>query len=320
MKTKLTIEQRLEIYKTRNYPDISKYLTGNKIDPLNSTMKIVIPTYQRENMADKLTYNRIPDDLKSLTYFISRESRTKLLKSKFPNANIISIKDDNENIALTRQRILELFPDNKVLMIDDLVILEQRDPNNKYYSPSHSCTDEQYHELYDWMSYLLDYVTAVGVNPRQGQNRNTDSMINFDTRLYGVYGLRTDIFNKENIRFDQLYQIDNRCSTLEDMSYNLQLLSKGYENILITDFINNSSHSAPGGCTESRTLERNNASWETLQSLYPNFIKLRVDSGKSWGGNFKNIDRYEGIVSWKKVLKSYTGQLPPCYDDTYTEN
>lgn len=319
MKTKLTIEQRIEIYKTRNYPDISKYLTGNKIDKLNSPMKIVIPTYQREHIADQLTYNKIPDDLKPLTYFISRESRTELLRSKFPNANIMSIGDDNTNIALTKQRMVELFPNDKIFMVEDLSIFELRNPNNHLYNPD-LLTDEQYHQLYDWISYLLDYVVTVGINPRPGQNRNLEKMIELDTRIFGAHGLRTDIFNKEQIRFDQLYQINHDCCSLEDMAFNLQLLSKGYENIRIDDFINSTHHGAPGGCTESRTLDRNNTSWKTLQSLYPDYIKLRVDSGKSWGGEFKGKERFEGIIKWKKVLRSYTGKLPPSHDDTYTNN
>jgi hypothetical protein len=78
----------------------------------------------------------------------------------------------------------------------------------------------------------------------------------------------------------------------------LQLLRKGYDNIISHETVVDNVYDLRGGCHDERTVERSDAAAELLAELHPGLVKV-VE--KDYKGSVK---RKEVIVSWKKSLNA----------------
>ena len=289
------ISYRLECYKNRDYPVLSP--KGKKIEPLDSRMKIVIPTYMRED-AKRLVYDQLPEDLKEITYLFTKESRVPFLRKRFPKANIISLPEETHGIADTRQRVLDYFPNDKLWMIDDQVKLQKRGADFRVIGWA---TGEEIHEMYDWISYCLDFYAEVGVSGRPG-NDKYKGPLHENGRCYTCQGLRTDVLRNIGVTFSGMWK-ETGVIFLEDFYLTLSLLGKGYSNTVVYDFVSDAEHGQKGGNSVLRNVENNNEAWKCLAKTFPGLVKLRTVEGNSWHGDM-NTTRYEGTVSWAKAFST----------------
>ena len=293
------LEKRLQGYTDRVYPKFD--VKGKEIYASDSKMRVVIPTLLREQK-QKAVY-QFPEELYDVLYLATKEERVSELKKYNPGFKVLELPNDTKGIAQTRQRCIELLPQGKVWMMDDIIKLQKRSPD---YRVLGKASPEEVLELYDFVSKSLDYHVQVGVSDRPGNNRVEDWR-KYNQRSYTNYGLRTDILSQEGIRFDGMFQKDNDVIFYEDFYLTLSLLTKGYSNIILYDWVSShSGHQAKGGNSVYRNNERQKYSAEALCREFPDFVKLVQKEG-SWGKGMET--RWDVSVRWKKAFESSVDPL-----------
>jgi hypothetical protein len=143
----------------------------------------------------------------------------------------------------------------------------------------------------------LDEFAHVGIGSREGGNRLMGHRY-FNTRLQRVLAYRTDVLQREGIRFDRL-------PVMEDFDVNLSLLRAGYRNVMLNWIVNDQGGSnAPGGCSQWRTLDMQAAAARKLAELHYGFVRTVEKTTKTaWGGQ----TRLDVRIQWKKAYESSTG-------------
>jgi hypothetical protein len=92
-----------------------------------------------------------------------------------------------------------------------------------------------------------------------------------------------------------------RLSTHEDMDVCLQLLTKGFANKVNYTFVVDQKFGNPGGCTNERTVETNNADCYRLASFFPAYVRV---SEKNYAGS---VPRVEVVCQWARALRDARG-------------
>lgn len=294
----MSIENRIDCYRTREFRKFAPDVNGNTIGPLsNSPMKIVIPTLGRESK-QKVIYQIAPSLLQH-TFLATKKSHVAELHKNNPKFQILELPDETDGIADTRQRCLDLLPKGKVWMMDDIIKLQTR--NYEFRVLGHA-SYEEVEIMYDTISHFLDFYTQVGISDRPGNNRVRD-WCKTSQRSYTCYGLRTDVFENIGIGFDNMYRKNPEIKLFEDFYLTLSLLTRGYENLILYDFVSSHpGHQAKGGNSLYRTEELQRHCLEALQREFPQFVKLDKVSS-SWGKGMEG-ERTEARISWKKAFES----------------
>lgn len=263
-------------------------------------MPIVIPTYGRAKR--QKTFYNLPASLRNVTYLAIQEREKDLYWEH--HANTIVLPEHIRDIASTRDYLChEVWPRDKVIMMDDdLEFAVRRWPeNNKF----HDAFPEDIERMLDLLYVTLDGVAHVSVAPREGANRNTDEFL-FNTRSMRVLGYNTSVLVQEHILF-------RPYTFMCDFGVTLELLTKGYDGIVLNNFVNNQAGSdTTGGCSTQRTPELQAAAANYLQSAFPQFVTVvQKETKTSWGGGVRTDVR----VQWKKArLSAGKDSKPPLLD------
>ena len=190
-------------------------------------------------------------------------------------------------IGPTRQWICDAYGGHVLMLDDDLVFATRRlDDRTKF-------RDSTPEEIIDLIAEIEDTMNngyAHGaVAPREGGNRNTDSVL-FNTRCLRALFYNADILKKHNIRFTDM-------EVMEDFHVALSLLRLGHPSITLNHMVQNQNGSnLPGGCSVYRTLDVQARSAARLAELHPDFVKVVTKTTKTaWGGETRTDVR----VSWK---------------------
>lgn len=250
-------------------------------------MQIFIPTYGRSNAQH--TFRHLPKSLQKQTKLVVQFRERKL----YPNYDIEVLPKSIETVAPARQWIMQKLASSvKVVMLDDDLRFDARrmDDGGKFLV----ATDKQVEVLFKRIEKELDTYAHVGVLSREGGNRiMTPTVMN--TRMMRVLSYRTDIYRKEKIKFDRL-------PLQEDFDVTLQLLRKGYPNLVLCEWVNGQGTSgAKGGCSHFRTIELHNKNATMLAELHHPFVKVVEKETKgAWGGQ----PRLDVAVQWKKAFAS----------------
>lgn len=275
-----------------------------------SDMKIVIPTLMRET--EQRAYKQIPEDLLGVTYLATREDRVEILRSHHPDANILPLPMSIEGVAATRQFCIDNLPKGKVWMIDDRCKFHhKRSDDMKLLG---DIDHDEFRELYSTVSGLLDTYAQVGVAERIGNNRFPESVYE-NQRIYGCNALRTDILEQHRIRFDGMYQKDERIKLYEDFYLVLSILTKGMKNAVIYNFgFTHGGHQKAGGNSTYRTVELQKLCAEALASEFPRFVTVVQKNEKSPWGGMEN--RWDVRVQWKRAYQDSIQQTEPVKTET----
>lgn len=257
-------------------------------------MKIFIPTYGRHDRQH--TYNHLPKKLQARTTLVVQK-REAHLYSAFPNVEVLppSIK----TIAPARQYIHKALMDGgygipigKFVMLDDDLRFDFRrmDERGKFYV----ATEKQILELFRSIEKSLDKYAHVGVLAREGGNRVLESKREC-TRMMRVLAYDAKVLSEELIHFDRL-------PLQEDFDVTLQLLRKGYKNLVLCEWVHGQGTSnAKGGCSHFRTIEMHNENVKKLAALHPGFVSIVEKQTKgAWNGQA----RLDVMVQWKKAYES----------------
>jgi hypothetical protein len=118
------------------------------------------------------------------------------------------------------------------------------------------------------------------------------------TRGMQALGIDTRWFRDNGVNFDA-----GRVPPwlpMDDFHVTLQVLTKGMPNRVSLRYRTcPAPANAPGGCSEQRSLEKQNESARILQRLYPKYVKLRTK--KAWQG--MEGEMLDVTVQWKQAYK-----------------
>lgn len=215
-----------------------------------------------------------------------------------------------EGIGAKRQWILDQHPGRKVLMSDDDFRFTARmvDQPTRYfvtYEPAHI------ERMFTRLESMLDQVAMAGVTGKG--LANTLPYPTATGRIHGVLGFRKDILAEQSIRMDDF-------PFMEDFAVNLSLLSQGYPTAKLTThaYVEGPSN-APGGCSGSRTPNRQRAAALGLFEAFPEYVTIVRRNVPNWHGG----ERLDVRVQWAKALKQGRARrdllgLPPIPEPDWT--
>lgn len=243
-------------------------------------MRIYIPT--RGRVDRQVTLRSLPKTLLERTYLVAPKEEVKALKAIHPN---VLVQPSNiSNIAEKRHWILKQHEGDKLMMIDDDCAFYARGEKGllKEYA-----TDKILVKLFKWVEKSLDAYAHVGISSRMGNNHVEEDLVKNTRMMHALaYHVPTLL---ENVKF-------KRVLVREDFDYTLQLLRKGYENVVRYDVcVAPGSYGAIGGCSDERTVELSDEQAEKLASLHPGLVKVVQK-------DYKGVPRKEVIVYWKKAF------------------
>ena len=253
-------------------------------------LKIYIPTLNR--VGKQHTFQHLPEKLKKQTTLVCPLNEVKL-HTALNYQNVLGCAA--KGIGKTRQYILEHAAANgydKIVMLDDDLRFDWRrlDERGKFYV----ATEAQVLELFKSIETNLKNYVHVGVLAREGGNRcPTEFMKN--TRMLRVLAYNVPKFFAAEVRYDRL-------PVMEDFDVTLQLLRKGFPNLLLCNWVNGQgSSNAAGGCSTYRTMEVQEMGAKMLAKKHPEFVKLvRKQTKAAWNGQ----ERTDVMIQWKKAFES----------------
>lgn len=244
-------------------------------------MRIYIPT--RGRVGKQITLRSLPESLRRRTWLVVPTEEAGV----HAHENILVQPPSIRSIAEKRAWIMKQAHKTgieKLTMLDDDMGFYARGPKGllKEYA-----TDKVVEDLFKWIEDQLDDFAHVGISSRMGNNHVEED---FKTTTRMMHSLSYYLpVAMAHVKF-------NRVAFREDFDYTLQLLRKGYDNIVRYDVcVAPGTYGAKGGCFDERTVEKSNREAELLATLHPGLVKV-VDK------DYKGVPRKEVMVQWKKSL------------------
>lgn len=249
-------------------------------------MRIYIPT--RGRIGKQITLRSLPEALRQRAWLVCPKDEVKEHKNEHPNvlaqpASITTIAEKRHWIVKEAHKRGE----EKLVMIDDDCGFYARGPKGliKEYA-----TDKVVEGLFKWVEQQLDEFAHVGISSRMGNN-HVEEAVKRTTRMMHAFAFHVPMVLK-HVKF-------GRVAFREDFDYTLQLLRKGYDNIVRYDVcVAPGSYGAKGGCDAERDVAKSDAEAEKLAALHPGLVKVVQK-------DYKGVPRKEVVVQWKKAY---------CYD------
>lgn len=262
-------------------------------------MLILIPTYRRCSNNEAQTLKWLPPSVAATLIVRAHEQQpyAKLLKELKKPWEVHSIPEGAVNgIADTRNYILDIarkLGKTKVCMVDDDLrfLVRGKLPGNDVHL--RNCSDVDVEEMFRWLDTSLDKYAHAAVSMREGNNR----VPGINAYVEATRGIRIVAYNLNMIgscRFRT--EVEGR----EDLDMTLQLLRQGLPNVVTYHWSQGQrSTQAPGGMSDSRSLDMIHQSAVKLQELHPGVVSLRSTSNVS--GALAG-ERTEVTIYWKRAL------------------
>lgn len=267
-------------------------------------MIIYIPTYGR--VGKQFTWKSLTPELREKTFLVcpSNEVDNHEKFSGVPKAHIVAQPPSITTISEKRRWISSLASERgypKFLMMDDDLELHARWHNPEKVMPDGSkgglslskrgATPGVINSFFAQLEDKLDTYAHVGISARQTNTTQLDTQWGECQRMMYAFGYRTEVAVRE-LEF-------GRVKFREDFDYTLQLLRKGYKNVVGFDVcVDPKQYGAVGGCSKERTMQESNSQAELLASLHPEFVKVKYKEYKT------SIPRAEVNIAWKKAFAS----------------
>lgn len=247
---------------------------------------IYIPTYQRVDV--QTTLERIPKSSgvdKGRVVLVATKKEAKKLEKRW-EVPVLVQPDTISNIAQKRAWIIEQCRHERMIMLDD----DLRFCYRPSFSSPKLITVDNMHEGANraWLNVerALEHFAHVGVGARMGANSKTFRW-SINSRCMYVLGYQTKVIQK-----CKLGSMDTR----EDMDYTLQLLQKGFRNLVSYRLLVDQTFAKAGGMTEERTIEKSNKDAHRLAKRYEGIVEAVEKQYK------ESIPRTEVRVAWRKAF------------------
>jgi hypothetical protein len=279
-----------------------------------SRMAVVIPTYMREDR--QKAYNSIPPEIRKHVTLFTHSGRADLLRKHEPKADVHDLVT-TDGIADVRQKILDVvgMGYDKVLIIDDrcqfmtssVVEGKGRKPAGSWIRGETAL--QHWTHLLGTIERRLEVFPQIGISPRPGNNRHVEPWMT-PGRAYSVYGINIKWLRQLGIRFDGMYQKDNRVKLYEDFYLTLSLLTRGIPNAVWFEYCFQTDHGKGGGNSHYRNNDTQKLCAEALQREFPAYVKVVQREAKTFKIAGQQEFRWEVMIQWKKALMdAYTKQL-----------
>lgn len=273
-------------------------------------MLVIIPTYRRTHR--QLTLSKIPEKWRDRTILVVDDVDARAFEDEdVPKLDIVPKKI--KSIAQKRAWIIKRYAGEKILMLDDDLKFVRRD-YRRIPTLIRQTNPDDVDTCLRWVEAKLEKFAHVGISVRQGNNNLEKTQrrrwqaahyseasqkelvrgIRWEPNYRMMYalGYDTDVL----LKHCKLGRIEHR----EDMDYCLQLLRKGFENRVLTEFCIDAGQgygAGSGGAAADRKIEESNADAEKLAKLHPGLVKV-VDK------EFRRVQsRKEVICFWKKAIQ-----------------
>lgn len=252
-------------------------------------MRLYIPSSGRA--AEQYTLRQLSPEWRRKTTIVVPDNEVDDYHIRVPH-DIGIIGCPHKGIGPTRDFIIAAaYPGKVCMMDDDLRFFKRRKDDRTKFSDAY---EEDVADMLDSIEHQLSYFAAVGVCPREGGNRYPDKFYN-NVRLLRVLAYDTIILTTQGIRF-------NDMEVMEDFYVALSLLTKGYPNMMLSDWCHNQRGSNErGGCSQYRTMQMQRDAALLLESRFPKFVKTVTKTTKTaWGGQ----ERTDVKIQWKRAYAS----------------
>jgi len=250
-------------------------------------MKIYIPTYKRDVVR---TLRYIPPEWMERTSIVVEERDEKRIRKADVRCNKIVVPEGrSKHIGDTRQYILDLTRENKIMFLDDDITIQVlKNPGR------HNLREANFGDfrlLLNRLEYLLDLYPLVGASARNEAHLDFNKRFQINARIIRWLGVDVSFARRNNICF-------NRVPTSEDYDFHLQILRRGVQTVKdCTAFVGDGGSNRPGeGCYETHSHYADGESQKIIQSLHPDFVKLVTKTGSGW-------TRTDVQVQWKKAYQ-----------------
>lgn len=261
---------------------------------------IVIPT--RGRLFKQITLKNIPSEIRENVYLVCPEKEAQSHElNEDKRIHIVAQPDDSWKIFEKRRWIMEnakkLFGTEKIVMLDDdLRWCYRRDDDPKKFN---TATKEQVIQAFRELDErLCPDIPHAGFSARGGSISSKAMLGGWQQakRMMCVLGYHVPTVMKNCDPF--------RIETREDMDVSLQLLRKGFPNVVNYTFLFDQKFGAPGGASLERDFARANADAETLAEFHPGLVRVvkKDDAGRA-GLSEEARTRLEVVVQWEKALR-----------------
>lgn len=232
-------------------------------------MKIVIPTKGRVH--NQLTLNNLPPDLIVETTLVCPREEADGLRRNHPYTAIVEQPDSGMNISEKRKWIIDTAHKDgieKILMLDDDLRFAVRRTDNP--GLFRKANDAEIQRAFIEIEHILSpevphagfAVRGMGIG---NSAKEGGWQISGKRMMYSLgYHIPTVLE----------HAVFGRLATHEDIDVCLQLLLKGYPNAVNFTFVTDQAFGKPGGCSEERTIDGNNADVEKLAEMYPEYVSI----------------------------------------------
>ncbi len=229
----------------------------------------------------------------------SKRARLVVPKGQLPQYKDLANRYDCEligcpvdGIALTRQYCGKLADNDKFVMFDDDLRFYKRITPEDWrlrYLPDLNLKASLM--LLDIERTLDDYAHC-SISAREGNNRLPYEGVECSRPLRVLAYRKDEFVDLEH----------GRVKIMEDFDVTLQLLRRGFPNMVIAKWAQGQKQTQmEGGCSDYRTLELHEKNVKIFAQLHDGYVKLRQKKNKS-GGEFGH--RLEVTVHWKKAHES----------------
>ncbi len=254
-------------------------------------LDVYIPTYGRATR--QTTWSSLPAPVRERTKLVVQHRERRAYSTEYP---LLVLPPRIQRISETREWIIRHHAKTgdspgMVMLDDDLRFDARRMDNGGKFVVANA---KQITQLFRNIAAELRQYAAVGVLAREGGNRVLQSRV-FCTRMMRVLAYDTEVLLRERIRHDRL-------SVAEDFDVTLQLLRRGYPNVVLCDMVQGQGSSmAAGGCSHFRTIDLHNQEIQRLAALHAPFVRVVQ---KQTRGAWQGQPRLDVVVSWKKAYES----------------
>lgn len=248
-------------------------------------MRIVIPTRGRVGQTETIKHMNEATRAK-VTLVVPQEE-----KDAHNFHSVVAIPEYVKGIAMKRKWIMENIDTPKIIMMDDDLVFNVRRPDSVKLAVA---KPEDIENMVNKLEESLDSYAHAGISMRLNNNRIEEPFLEA-TRMVRILAYNRDVFLKE-------VNMERGLEIAEDFDYTLQLLRKGYKNIVYFHWAqNHKGTGTKGGCSTWRTVELHNENMKKLQALHPEFVRLEEKTYEKTKTSMAT--RIEAVMSWKKAFK-----------------
>lgn len=263
-------------------------------------MLLIIPT--RGRAGRQVTFSNLTTSLRKRTVIVCPKRECATHEANHPQLlGVVAQPDDNWTIARKRRWIVTEYAKREklerlVMLDDDLRFCTRRRDDPKRFSTS---TPDEIESGFAEMEKMLTPDTphaglaarGGSINPRAQEGGWQEAK-----RMMYVLGYHVPTLLRETDPF--------RIETREDMETSLQLLVKGFPNVVNYSLLVDQKFSAAGGASLERDFSRADADARTLEESYPGLVRVVQKNDVGRGISEAARTRLEVVIQWQKALET----------------